>query len=190
MFSRTRPALVAFFVLTLLTGVAYPFAVTLVSKIAFREQATGSLVVQNAEVRGSKLLGQSFEDAKYFWGRPSATAPFPYNTSGSQGSNLAQTNPLLLESVNARLAKLRAADPENKEPVPIDLVTASASGLDPHISPAAARFQEARVAKARGRSPAEIDEIVRRCIESPTFGTLGEPRVNVVLLNMALDALR
>lgn len=190
MLSQLRPAIVAFLSFTLLTGVAYPLAVTGLSKVAFPHQAAGSLIVKDGKVRGSTLQGQAWDEPKYFWGRLSATGSFPYNANGSAGSNLGPTNPALVDAVKGRIQVLRDADPGNTSKVPVDLVTTSASGLDPHISPAAALYQAPRVARLRGKSEAEIQSLVGRFVEPPTFGVLGEARVNVTLLNLALDELR
>ncbi len=183
-----RPALVLFLALTLLTGVAYPLLVTVAAQSLFPEQARGSLILQGGKAVGSALIGQNFSDARNFWGRPSATTPMPYNAGNSGGSNLGPLNPALTEAVGRRIAALRAADPGNSAPVPVDLVTASASGLDPHISPAAARYQVARVARARGLAADKVQALVDQYTEKPLFGLLGEPRVNVLKLNLALQA--
>jgi K+-transporting ATPase ATPase C chain len=182
-----RPALVLFALLGALTGLIYPMAVTGAANALFPSQAAGSLIVQGGNIVGSKLIGQSFSDPKHFWGRPSATAPQPYNASASGGSNLGPLNPALVDAVKARVEALRAADPGNAAPVPIDLVTASASGLDPDISPAAARYQAARVARARGMSVDQVNALVASHTQAPLWGLLGEPRVNVLALNLALD---
>lgn len=183
-----RPALVLLGLLTLLTGVAYPLVVTAVAAVAFPRQAEGSLLVEGGTVRGSSLIGQPFADPGHFWSRPSATSP-AYNASSSSGSNLGPTNPAIAEQVAARVAALRAADPGNTAPVPVDLVTASGSGLDPHISPAAAAYQVPRVARVRGLPAAQVEALVRAHTEGRTFGVLGEPRVTVLALNLALDSL-
>ena len=185
-----RPALVIFFVLTLLTGVAYPLVVTGAAKALFPVQAAGSLVVRDGKTVGSALIGQNFSNPKRFWGRPSATGPMPYNAAASSGSNQGPLNPALTDTVKGRVEALRAADPGNAAPVPLDLVTASASGLDPHISPAAARYQVARVAKSRSLPANTVQALVDQQVEMPLFGFLGEPRVNVLQLNLALEALR
>ncbi len=190
MLSQLRPALVALIALTIITGVLYPFAITLIAQIVFPAQANGSLIVQNGNVVGSALIGQSFDAPKYFWGRPSATGPFAYNAGASSGSNLGPTNPALLEAVQARAQALRAADPNNPAPIPVDLVTASGSGLDPHISVAAANYQIARVARARNLDVARVQQLVAQFTEGRTFGILGELRVNVLQLNLALDAVK
>jgi len=185
--SHLRAALVSLVVLTGVTGVVYPVVVTAIAQLVFPYQANGSLIVKDGKVLGSTLIGQPFDDPKYFWGRPSATSPYPYNGASSSGSNLSPTNPALVKSVQERVDALRAADPSNKEAVPVDLVTASASGLDPHISPAAALYQVNRVAKARNLQPDAVRALVKRNIEGHQFGFLGEPRVNVLALNLALD---
>lgn len=183
-----RPALVVFAVLTVLAGLAYPLAVTGVAQALFPAEAAGSLVVRDGKLIGSRLIGQSFSDPKHFWGRPSATAPMPNNAAASGGSNQGPLNPALAEAVRGRVAALRAADPGNTAPVPVDLVTTSASGLDPHISPAAARYQAARVARARGMPVEAVEALIAQHTERPLAGFLGEARVNVLLLNLALDA--
>src|SRR2546427_3376133 len=189
MFKELRPAALAFLVLTLITGIVYPLIVTAFAQL-FSGKATGSVIVVNGKAAGSELIGQPFSDPKYFWSRPSATSPQPYNGASSSGSNLGPTNKALAEAVADRIKALREADPANKAPVPADLVTASASGLDPHISPEAAQFQVSRVAKARGLTEERIQELLDRHTEARTFGVLGEPRVNVLRLNLALDALK
>jgi K+-transporting ATPase ATPase C chain len=187
--SQWKPALVLFVLLTLLTGVVYPLLVTVVAQTAFPNQANGSLVLRDGAVVGSSLIGQPFDDPKYFWSRPSATAPFAYNPEASSGSNLGPLNPALVDAVKARVDALRAADPSNHAPIPADLVTASGSGLDPHMSPAAARWQVGRVARVRGLDPAAVDALVARNTEGRQWGFLGEERVNVLTLNLALDAM-
>lgn len=177
-------------VLTLLTGLVYPLAVTAIAQVAFPGQANGSLIMRAGRPAGSTLIGQPFDAPEYFWGRLSATAPYPYNAAVSSGSNLAPTNAVLIEAVQARLEALRAADPDNTAPVPVDLVTASGSGLDPHISLAAARYQAARVAGARGLPVEAVNQLIDQHTEGRQFGLLGEPRVNVLLLNLALDELQ
>jgi K+-transporting ATPase ATPase C chain len=176
-------------VLTIVTGVVYPLVVTGVSQLAFREQANGSLIVRDGKTVGSKLIGQPFSDPNHFWSRASATSPYPYNAASSSGSNQGPTNPALIEAVSGRIKALRDADPGNELPVPVDLVTASASGLDPHISPAAAEYQVERVARTRNLQPAKVRELVAQHTENRQLGFLGEPRVNVLALNLALDAL-
>jgi K+-transporting ATPase ATPase C chain len=175
--------------LTVLTGVVYPLAVTGLAQAVFPRQANGSLIVYHGQRIGSALIGQPFDDPRYFWGRPSATTPFPYNSAASAGSNVGPLNPALRRAVLARVAALQAADPGNSRPIPIDLVTASASGLDPHISVAAALYQAPRVARMRGISQAEVEALVRQCTQGRTLGILGEPRVNVLRLNLALDGV-
>jgi potassium-transporting ATPase KdpC subunit len=184
-----RPAFASLVVLTLLTGVVYPLVVTLVSALVFPRQAQGSLLEVKGKVVGSELIGQGFAAPKYFWSRPSATGPQGYNAASSSGSNLGPSNPALADAVRDRVAALHAADPESKAPVPIDLVTASASGLDPHISVAAAEYQVRRVARARGLPTDSVESLVQRSIEGRQFGLFGEPRVNVLRLNLALDGL-
>ncbi len=183
-----RPALVLFLLLSLLTGLAYPLLVTAVAQAAFPQAAAGSLVRRDGAVLGSQLIGQAFTAPRYFWSRPSATSPAPYNAANSSGSNLGPLNPALADAVKARIAALRAADPGNTAPVPVDLVTASASGLDPHISRAAADYQLARVARARNLVPELVRGLVERHSEGAWLGFIGEPRVNVLALNLALDA--
>jgi K+-transporting ATPase ATPase C chain len=188
--SVLRPALVLLAVLTLLTGLIYPLAVTGVAQLVFPRAAAGSLVVRGGQALGSALIGQSFSDPRHFWSRPSATTPQPYNGAGSTGSNLGPLNPALLDAVKARIAALRAADPANTAPVPVDLVTASASGLDPHISVAAAQYQAARVARARALPEARLRALIDAHTEGRLLGVIGEPRVNVLELNLALDSLK
>jgi K+-transporting ATPase ATPase C chain len=186
--AQLRPAVVMLALLTVLTGLLYPFAVTALAQLLFARQANGSLVLEGGRTVGSALIGQPFDDPRYFWGRPSATAPAPYNAASSSGSNLGPLNDTLVEAVRARLAALRSVDPDNRTPVPVDLVTASASGLDPHVSPAAARYQAPRVARLRGLSLTEVHALIDRATEPRQLGILGEPRVNVLALNRALDA--
>jgi K+-transporting ATPase ATPase C chain len=186
MISQLRPAIVSFLLLTLLTGVVYPLAVTGLAKVAFPREAEGSFLPTGP----STLIGQAFDDPKYFWGRLSATSPVPYNAAASSGSNLGPTNPALTAIAQARIEALRAADPGNTQPVPVDLVTASGSGLDPHISPAAAKYQVRRVARLRGLDPQQVTGLVARNTQGRQFGLLGEPRVNVLELNLALDQLQ
>jgi K+-transporting ATPase ATPase C chain len=185
--SLLRPCLGVFTVLTLVTGVAYPVLVTTVARLAFPAEAGGSLIERDGRAVGSSLLGQPFSSPGYFWSRPSATAPQPYNGASSSGSNLAATNPALAGAVAERVRALRAADPGTEAPVPVDLVTASGSGLDPQISPAAAAYQVARVARARGLPPERVRALVSAHTQGRLLGLLGEPRVNVVELNLALD---
>jgi K+-transporting ATPase ATPase C chain len=188
MLKEFKPAFVLLLVFTLLTGVLYPAVVTGIGKLLFARQAGGSLVERDGRVVGSELLGQAFSAPRYFWSRPSATGPMPNNGAVSSGSNQAATNPNLEAAVRERIATLRAADPGNDRPVPVDLVTASGSGLDPHISPAAAEYQLTRVARARGLDPDRVRTLVAEHTEGRTAGFLGEPRVNVLQLNLALDA--
>jgi K+-transporting ATPase ATPase C chain len=185
--AHLRPALTSLLLFTLVTGVAYPLLVTGIAQAVFPSQANGSLIVEEGKVVGSTLIGQPFDDPRYFWGRPSATSPFGYNASASSGSNLSPTNPALVSAVQGRVDALRAADPGNTAPVPVDLVTASSSGLDPHISPAAALYQVSRVARERKLSPDAVRALVDRQVEGRFLGLLGEPRVNVLALNLALD---
>lgn len=189
MTSFLRPALVLFVLLSLITGLLYPLAVTGVAQLAFPQAANGSLVVKNGQPVGSELIGQAFSDPRHFWSRPSATSPMPYNAANSAGSNQGPMNPALTDAVKARIAALRAADPGNTAPVPVDLVTASASGLDPHISRAAADYQVARVARVRGLPEAQVRALVAQYTEGPALGFIGEARVPVLRLNLALDDL-
>ena len=183
-----RPAISLFALLSVVTGLLYPMLVTGVARIAFPDAAAGSLIVRDGKPIGSALVGQNFSDPKYFWGRPSATAPQPYNAAASAGSNQGPLNPSLADAVKARVAALRAADPGNQRPVPIDLVTASASGLDPHISPAAADYQVERVARTRHLEAKAVRQLVAENTEGRDLGVFGEPRVHVLNLNLALDA--
>jgi len=185
-----RIAFVMLVVMTVLTGLVYPLVVTGIAQSVFSRQANGSLIERDGAAVGSALIGQPFDDPKYFWSRPSATSPYPYNAANSSGSNLGPLNPALTDAVKARIEALQKADPENKAPVPVDLVTASASGLDPHISPAAAEYQVARVAKARALSAERIRALVAEHTAGRQLGFLGEPRVNVLQLNLALDAVK
>ena len=182
-----RNAIGLLLALTVLTGVIYPLAVTGLAQLLFPRTANGSVIVRHGKPLGSALIGQPFSDPKYFWSRPSATTPFADNSASSGGSNLGPNNPALVDTVNQRIAALRAADPGNTAPVPVDLVTASASGLDPQISPAAAAYQVQRVAHVRGLAPAQVAALVTQATERRQFGLLGEPRVNVLTLNLALD---
>ena len=188
--SVVRPALVSFVLLSALTGIVYPFVVTGIAQVAFPREAAGSLILRDGKPVGSSLIGQSFSDPKYFWGRPSATGPMANNATASSGSNLGPLNPALTDAVKGRIDALRAADPGNTAPVPVDLVTASGSGLDPHISVAAAQFQAARVAKLRGLPLAQVQQLVALHTEGRLLGFIGEPRVNVLQLNLALDVAR
>ena len=185
-----RPVLVIFAVLTLVTGVAYPLLVTGLAQLLFPDQAAGSLILRDGKPVGSRLIGQNFTDSGHFWGRPSATSPMAYNAGGSSGSNLGPLNPALTEAVKGRVEALRAADPGSTAAVPVDLVTASASGLDPHISPAAAQYQAVRVARARKIPLEQVMALVDAHTDKPLMAFLGEGRVNVLALNMALEALR
>jgi K+-transporting ATPase ATPase C chain len=182
-----RPALVMFGALSLLCGVLYPAAVTAIGRAAFPHQANGSLIEADGRMVGSLLIGQPFSSPAYFWGRPSATTPMPDNAAGSGGSNLGPTNPALVDAVKERVAALQRADPGNRAPIPVDLVTASASGLDPDISLAAAHYQAARVAAARKLPEQQVRALIERYRQDPALGFLGEPRVNVLALNLALD---
>ncbi len=182
-----RPAASLFVLLSAVTGIAYPLAVTGVAQTLLGDAAGGSLIVSNGTPVGSRWIGQNFAEPKYFWGRPSATSPQPYNGAASGGSNQGPLNPALVEAVTARSAALKAADPDNRQAIPADLVTASASGLDPHISPAAARYQVTRVAKARHLSIAHLTAMIDAQTEDRQWGIFGDPRVNVLKLNLALD---
>ncbi|MGJ7604547.1 potassium-transporting ATPase subunit KdpC [Variovorax sp. LT1R20] len=186
--SILRPAIVLFALLSALTGLIYPMAVTGAAKAVFPKEAAGSLIVLDGTTVGSKLIGQNFSDPKHFWGRPSATAPQPYNASASGGANQGPLNPALTDAIKARFEALRAADPGNTAPVPVDLVTASASGLDPDISPAAAHYQAARIARVRGVPIDQINALIEKNTQGALWGLLGESRVNVLALNLALDA--
>ncbi len=188
--SLLKPALLMLLVLTLITGVAYPLLVTGIAQLVFPKQANGSLIYQDGKPVGSALIGQPFDDPKYFWSRLSATGPFPYNAAASSGSNFGSTNPALLNAVQARVAALREADPNNTQPIPVDLVTASGSGLDPHLSPAAALYQVPRVARARNVEESIVRQLVEKHLEGRQLCFLGEPRVNVLKLNLALVSLQ
>jgi K+-transporting ATPase ATPase C chain len=196
MVSQFRPAIVLLVLLTLITGLIYPLVVTGIAQVVFPSQANGSLILKDGKAVGSDLIGQSFDDPKYFWGRLSATGTFPYNAfnadnlTASSGSNYGPLNPALMDAVQARIDALKAADPENTAPIPVDLVTASGSGLDPHISVAAALYQLPRVARERGLSEEQVRQLVDQNTEGRQFGFLGEPRVNVLKLNLALDAAK
>jgi K+-transporting ATPase ATPase C chain len=185
---QLRPAVTLFVALSLVTGLVYPLAVTAIAQAAFTERANGSLITHDGKTVGSQLVGQSFSNPKHFWSRPSATSPMPYNAAASSGSNQGPSAPALADVVKARVEALRAADPGNTAPVPVDLVTASASGLDPHISRAAADYQLARVARVRGLPEARVQALVEQHTEAPLLGFIGEPRVHVLRLNLALDA--
>jgi K+-transporting ATPase ATPase C chain len=184
-----RPAFTLFVLLSVVTGIVYPVAVTGIAKVLFPEAAEGSLIVENGKPVGSMLIGQNFTDPKYFWGRPSATGPMPYNAGASSGSNQGPLNPALKDAVKARIDALKASDPTQTAPIPEDLVTASGSGLDPQISPAAARWQAPRIARIRGLNMAAVNTLIDAHTEGRQFGLLGEPRVNVLALNLALDRL-
>jgi len=185
--NQIRPAVTLFVLLTAITGIVYPLAVTGVARLAFADQAAGSLLLKDGKAVGSSLIGQSFSEPKYFRGRPSATGPMAYNAGNSSGSNQGPLNPALADAVKGRVEALKAADPGNPAPVPVDLVTASGSGLDPHISPAAAAYQAARVARVRGLAPEVVKSAISRHTEGRLFGVLGEARVNVLELNLDLD---
>lgn len=188
--AQIRPALMTLFILTILTGLVYPLVVTGIAQLIFPARANGSLIVHNGQTVGSTLIGQQFDDPKYFWGRLSATGKYPYNAAASSGSNLGPTNPALLDEVKARIAALKATDPSNTQPIPVDLVTSSGSGLDPNISIAAALYQVPRVAKIRGLSESAVRVLVDRSTQGRQLGFLGEPRVNVLGLNLALDEIK
>jgi K+-transporting ATPase ATPase C chain len=187
--SNVRPALVMIVLMTILLGALYPAAVTAIASVIFPWQANGSVIEKDGKAVGSALIGQAFSDPGHFWSRPSATGPYPYNAAASSGSNQGPLNPALTDAVAARVKALRDADPDNTSPVPADLVTASGSGLDPHISPAAAEYQVARVAKARGLDPAQVRALIEEFTEGRQLGFLGEPRVNVLRLNVQLDSI-
>ena len=187
MLKHLRPAIVSLVLLTALTGIVYPVVVTGIAQALFPHQANGSLIAKGGKIVGSELIGQPFDDPKYFWSRPSATSPFPDNAGASSGSNLGPINPALKKAAQDRIDALRAADPDTKTLIPVDLVTASGSGLDPDISPAAALYQVHRVAKARGLDEKAVRQLAEQHIQERQFGFLGEPRVNVLKLNLALD---
>jgi K+-transporting ATPase ATPase C chain len=190
MVKQLRPALMVFLLLTVVTGILYPLLVTGVAQLVFPGRANGSLIPGEKGYVGSALIGQPFDDPKYFWGRLSATPDFPYNSASSAGSNLGPSNPALVEAVKARIEALQKADPGNKAAVPIDLVTSSGSGLDPHLSPASALYQVSRVARERGLPEDRIRRLVEESTEPRQWGFLGEPRVNVLKLNLALNELK
>ncbi len=185
-----RNTLMSLLLFTILTGFIYPLVATGIAQAIFPRRANGSIIIRDGRPLGSALLGQQFTDPKYFWGRLSATTPYPYNGGSSSGSNLGPNSPGLMKEVQSRVQALREADPSNRERIPVDLVTSSGSGLDPHISPAATEYQAARVARARGLDESEVRKLVASCTEGRQFGILGEPRVNVLRLNLALDELR
>lgn len=189
MITTIRTAFVSLILFTVLFGFIYPTAVTGIAQLAFPRQANGSIILQDGKAVGSELIGQQFSDPKYFWTRPSATTPYPYNASSSSASNYGQSNPDLIAAVQKRIDRFRAVDPSNRLPVPVDMVTASGSGLDPHISPAAAEYQVKRVAKARGLDETEVRAIMADFTEGRRLGLLGEPVVNVLKLNLALDRI-
>jgi K+-transporting ATPase ATPase C chain len=189
MLIHVRAAIVSLAAFTVITGVLYPVLVTAIAQIAFPHRANGSLIVKDGKAVGSELIGQPFDDPRYFWSRPSATSPFPYNAAASSGSNLGPINPALSDAVTGRVAALRAADPGTTAPVPVDLVTASGSGLDPHISPAAALYQMPRVARERKMDAAAVRRLVEQHTEGRQWGLFGEPRVHVLRLNFALDGV-
>lgn len=190
MWRQLRIALIFLGLFTVITGIIYPLVITGIAQAFFHHQANGSLIEEKGKSVGSELIGQPFSDPKYFWGRLSATSPFPYNAASSSGSNYGPTNPALRQAVQARIDALKAADPDNNEPIPVDLVTFSASGLDPDISVAAANYQVSRVARYRGLSKEQVYALVKRFTEGRQFAILGEPRVNVLQLNLALDEVK
>ena len=190
MSSVIRPAVVLLLIMTVITGIAYPLVVTGLAQALFPRQAAGSLVVRDGKAIGSSLIGQAFSDPKYFWSRPSATSPQPYNGLGSTGSNLGPLNPALTDAAKQRIDALHAADPTNKAPIPVDLVTASGSGLDPEISLAAAYYQAPRIARVRGLGLDAVRSLIAAHAEGKLLGVLGDPRVNVLKLNLALDELK
>lgn len=188
--AQIRPALMALLIFTVLTGLIYPLVVTGIAQLAFPHQANGSLIINNGQAVGSELIGQPFDVPKYFWGRLSVTSPFPYNAAASSGSNIGPSNPALITEIQARIDALKAVDPTNTQPIPVDLVTSSGSGLDPDISIAAALYQVPRVARVRGLSEATVRALVDQFTEGRQLGFLGEPRVNVLKLNLALDGIK
>lgn len=185
-----RPAISLFVLLSIITGLVYPLVVTGIGKVVFPHQTVGSLIVKDGKPVGSMLIGQNFSDPKYFWGRLSATGPYPYNGAVSSGSNLGPLNPALTDAVKGRIDALKAADPDNTLPIPVDLVTASGSGLDPQISPAAAAYQAARVTRVRHLDRGVVEKLVAEHTEGRQWGVFGEERVNVLQLNLALDEIR
>jgi len=195
MFRQLRPAILMLLVMTVVTGVVYPLLVTGIAQVVFPRQANGSLIMEDGKPIGSELIGQPFDAPEYFWGRLSATSPVPYTAfnkeklAGSSGSNLGPLNPALIANAKGRIEALKATDPSNEEPIPVDLITSSGSGLDPHISPAAARYQAPRVARARNINQSQVEQLISDNTEGRTLGMLGEPRVNVLKLNLALDRL-
>ncbi len=185
-----RPAVSLLALMTLLLGIVYPLVIAGAARFAFPRQAEGSLLYRDGKLIGSALIGQSFSDPKYFWGRPSATTPQPYNGLASTGSNLGPLNPALIEAVKANAKALHDADPDNRRPIPVDLVTASASGLDPDVSPAAAEYQAARVARVRHLEPAQVEALIKAHVRERLFGIIGERRINILELNLALDRMQ
>ncbi|MBF0537026.1 MAG: potassium-transporting ATPase subunit KdpC [Nitrospirae bacterium] len=183
-----RTSVIAFIVFTVMLGIIYPLAMTGIAQVAFPHEANGSIVIRDGKAVGSSLIGQPFSDPKYFWSRPSATTPFPYNAASSSGSNLGQNNPDLSKAIGERVSALRAVDPGNVEPIPFDLITSSGSGLDPHISPSAALYQVKRVARSRGVPEKDVYALLQSHTEERQLGLLGEARVNVLMLNLALDS--
>jgi K+-transporting ATPase ATPase C chain len=185
--TQIKPAILIFIILTVITGIVYPLFVTGIAKVFFNKQADGSLIYRNGKPVGSTLIGQTFDDPKYFWGRLSATSPVSFNAASSSSSNLGPSNPVLIDAAKARIKALKAVDPDNTNPIPVDLVTSSASGLDPHISVAAMHYQIPRVARVRGLSQDTVKAIVRQHTYSRFLGLVGEPVVNVLAVNLALD---